>query len=484
MLGTGTSEPQAAGSPARSWHAADPRFLWALAVLALASRLAWVLWIHPPGDYVYSDMARYVERAQALVTHGFRFPVRNLAWQAYGTHYILSIPLALFGKEAFVHAAVMYAVMGAAAVPVGYLLACRILPRRWMSYVAGAAMLCWYPNLSTTGYFLSEPPFLLFQLWSTLALAIAFQEGRRSLTAGLTGALAFMVRPQAAVFYVLVLLVWWLNRRRLPQVRPKHLVMVAVPLVLMLGFSIGRFRAHTGYWGGVAENANMNLTAGRCHNIVTQAFRSKAHKRRSDRKKSTRDGRRVSLPAFRVLARKYKDDHILGLRPALGGKSIKMVGYIGDPDLHREIRRQCYAQTGMLGQVRYSMINVMLQWFVGSQWPDMERGRKKFLAPSERFKYIYQQLIWFPSLVGIVLVLLRVREHPAGTLPALQLITSMFIASVFFGTIRLRTPYDPYAIILAIVGWAWFAQRLRPIGVALWARVRRGRGGPAAGASG
>ena len=78
--------------------------------------------------------------------------------------------------------------------------------------------------------------------------------------------------PQSALFFVLVLVTWLVNRRRLPQVRWPQLVGVSVPLVAMLVFSAWRFHAHTGYWAGVAENANMNLTAGRCHNIVTQAF--------------------------------------------------------------------------------------------------------------------------------------------------------------------------------------------------------------------
>lgn len=465
MLGTGKQVFVEAAAEERPWHRPDVRFLWALTVLALISRLLWVLWVHPPGDYVYSDMARYVERAQALAAHGFRLGIRNLAWQAYGTHYLLSIPLALFGREAFVQAGVVWALLGAGAVPIGYLLACRVLSRRWMTYVAGVALLGWYPNLSTTGYFLSEPPFLFFQLCSTWALVVAFQEGRRPLLAGTTGAIAFMVRPQAAVFYVLVLGVWLVNRRRLPHVRVPQLAKVAIPLLLALGFSLFRFHAHTGYWGGVAENANMNLTAGRCHNIVTQAFRTEGLRRRSDARKTTRDGRRVSLPGYRVLARKIPDDHPLGLRPALGGESIKIVGYIGDPEIHRELRRRCYETTGLWGQVRYSVVNLMLQWFVGSQWPDMERGRKKFLPPSERFKYVYQQVVWFPSLVGLVLVLVRVRRRPGPALLALQLLTSMFIAATFFGTIRLRTPYDPYAILLAIEGWAFAA-------MLVWPRVR------------
>ena len=44
--------------------------LVSLGLAALASRLLWVLWAHPPQETVASDMAGYVERAQALAEQG------------------------------------------------------------------------------------------------------------------------------------------------------------------------------------------------------------------------------------------------------------------------------------------------------------------------------------------------------------------------------------------------------------------------------
>ena len=84
-----TSEAPAAAS---SWPI-DRRFLLVLVVLALVTRLVWVLWIHPPGDYVFSDMRKYVDRAEDLALYGIH-PSRPLAWQVWGTHYLLAIPLA------------------------------------------------------------------------------------------------------------------------------------------------------------------------------------------------------------------------------------------------------------------------------------------------------------------------------------------------------------------------------------------------------
>jgi hypothetical protein len=251
-----------------------------------------------------------------------------------------------------------------------------------------------------------------------------------------------------------VFLTWLVHRKRLPHVRIRHLVAIALPLLLTLGYSFWRFEQHTGYRFGISENANMNLTAGRCHNIVTQAFANERQLQYSERRGSTSDGRRVSLPGYRLLARKFPPEHPLALRPALEGETIRFVGYVGDPVVHRQIRKACYERTGFLEQVRYSVVNASLLWFVGQQWPEMEKGRELFLPPIVFYKHVFQVVVWVPSMIGIVLAVAWIRRRPALTIIAWQLVTMIVIASIFFGAIRLRTPYDPYAFILAVEIWS------------------------------
>ncbi len=447
-------------------RAPSRRFLATLVVLALATRLAWVLWIHPPWAYVFSDMAGYLHRAQQLVTEGFVFGDRTLAWQVYGTHTLLAIPLAIFGAKNLVSAAVLQALFGAATVPLTYLLALRTVPRRPIPEIAGVAVLAWYPNLSHTGYFLSEPAFACLQLASTLGLVRLSQTGKGAVWTGLAAAATFVVRPQSALFFTGALVVYLVAHRSMPRARPRHVTVVAGFLAAALAVSVVRFYLHTGRFDGIAENANMNLTAGRCHNIVTQAFASEQALARSDARRSTRDGRRVSLPGFRALARVFPDDHPLGLRPALGGETIKFVGYIGDGTIHRRIRQRCYERTGLVGQLRYSLTNVMLLWFVSPPWPEVERGRERFYPPARAFVHLYQALVLLPSLVGLVLALARTRRNPFLALVALQPLTSITTAAIFFGSVRLRAPYDPYAILLALWVYRGLARRLGP-------RVRR-----------
>jgi hypothetical protein len=463
------------------------RVLLALTLLALVSRLVWVLFIHPPHEYVWSDMARYHERAKALVELGIR-QKRSLAWQTWGTHVLLSLPFALFGTGAAGKwaADLLWGVMSAGCVPLTYLVAKRaLLPpsiskekspwlRSILPTVAGVIALFWYPHLALTGFYLAEMPFCFLQLATTYLFIELLEHGRFPLLAGVAGALAFAVRPQIGVFCVLVLLVWLLHRRRHRAVGPRQLVLVSVPLLLMLAFSVGRFTWHTGYCCGIAENANMNFTAARCHNIVTQAFKNEAQLARSNRRKSTRDGRRVSLPSFRRLAKKG-EDHFLALRPAMKSKTIKFVGYIGDPAAHRELRRRCYQRTGVVEQARYSLVNVSLLWFFSAQWPDVSERKRRgkggrwpsyevLIGASELYRGAYAVVFLVPSLLGIALVLARV-HRPDAHLPllfvALQMLVSLGVAAAFFGTPRLRSPYDPFAFVLALHALDWTVARVR-----------------------
>ncbi len=431
----------------------DPMFFVALVVLSLITRLVWVLWVHPPEDYVFSDMARYIERAREAAAHPFSHGYMGGAWQAFGTHVLLALPLALPAAYGLRAAAVLWALMSAASVPVGYRLGTRLFARRWQQRTLGMALLLWHPHLSNAGYFLSETPFLLAALVSTLSLVLLVQEGRCAWLAGVSAALVFALRPQSALFYAGAFVWWWLKRASLPKVTLRHMGVVGACLAAMLGLSLLRFYAHTGYCCGIAENANMNLTAARCHNVITEAFANERELQRAQRDPSTtrRHGRWVSLPGFRTLA-DLPNNSFFALRPALGER-LQFVGRIGDPTVHRALRKRCLAATGVLGQVRYSLVNVALLWWYSRPWPEQERGRATFLAPVAWFQRLFPWVIALPSFAGMVIVLRR--GNPAWMLVALQLLSMVAIAAVFFGEFRLRLPYDPYAIMLALVFYTW-----------------------------
>jgi hypothetical protein len=451
----------------------DRRVLWALLAAAVITRLVWVTWVHPPEDYLFSDMKRYVERAQGLALHGMTPGRRAMAWQTWGTHVILAVPLKLLGAVPLPRAAAwLWASFSAGTVVFTYLLAARLLgPGRWSTGV-GLVALLWYPHLSQAGYFLAETPFACLQVATTWGLIRLLQTGRGALWIGPAASVAFAVRPQIAIFFLLSLSVWaWV--RRSPHLhtpaRPRAVVWIGVVLLAMLSVSMWRFHAHTGRWAGVAENANMNFTAGRCHNIVTQAFKSERAMQRSIERESTRDGRRVSLPGFRVLDLRLDHDNPFGLRPAMGSRTLRFVGYVGDPEIHRGLRAQCYAQTGFLEQIRYSVVNVSLLWFWADQFPEVSdpKSPRALYVTAAVYRYGFAIGVLLPSMVGVVMAWRRRREDPRWLLLVAQLAVSIGVAAVFFGTIRLRTPYDSFSFILA----AWAIRE----GLRRWGRPGPGR---------
>jgi hypothetical protein len=468
-----------------------------LAVLAVLSRLVWVVWVHPPREHVFSDMAHYVHRARLVASWELAPGDRMMAWQAWGTHALLAIPMLLLGptgEAALELAGLLWAGFSAATVLLSYRLAVRVLPRgrehgpHWPATAVGIAVLLWFPLLSHAGYFVSETPYTCCLLATTHAIVVLIQSGRGAVRAGLWGAFAFALRPQVAVFFGLLALAWLLDRRGRrwsEHVDVRAVVRFAIPLVVVLAISLIRTRIYTGELGGVAENGSMNLTAARCHNIVTRSFPTQAALESAQATGHPAPERRISLPGFRALGREGPE-HPLALRPALGGESIDMVGYIGDREVHRAIRKRCYAATGIAGQLRYSVTNLALSWVVARPWPESSDHAAPALLPvAVRARDVAAWLAPL-GLLGMLLALWRfaTREGGGGAdaglgIVALQLLSYLLTAALFFGAPRLRTPYDPYVLIL-IAALLWELARSRragPLGPSE-ARVS-GRGGEA-----
>jgi hypothetical protein len=450
----------------------DARFGWLLLGLALATRLAWVIGVHPPEEALFSDMAHYVARAQQLASEGVVLGQRSLAWQAFGTHTLLAIPLWLIGPTSAAGlelAGLLWAGMAALTVVLTHRLARAALPERWGVWPArciGLVALVWLPLVSHAGFFVSETPYACALTAATLACVRLVESGARPLAAGSLAALAFVLRPQCGLFFALIFALWLLDRIAQRRARPAVFVHVgtreaatfALPLLLALVWSLVRFWMHTGYFGSVAESATMNLTAGRCHNIVTQAFADADALARSEAEHDTQDGRRVSLPGFRALGRR-DDANLLSLRPALGHESIKFVGALGDPDIHRAIRARCYAATGVGGQLHYAFVNAALLWFVARPWPESSDARHpELLHPSLRFRDVAAVLAPL-GLLGMVLSLAGWRRDPKLALVGLQVLSLLIVSALVFGAPRLRVPHDPALFVLVAGAIGWLLER-------------------------
>src|SRR5262247_4032270 len=88
----------------------------AITALALAVRLVWNLWIHPPGRYLYSDMEGIILDARRFADNPWEpFPPATI--QGPGARVLFALVLWLAGPENLTLVAVLLALMGAVIAP-------------------------------------------------------------------------------------------------------------------------------------------------------------------------------------------------------------------------------------------------------------------------------------------------------------------------------------------------------------------------------
>jgi hypothetical protein len=426
----------------------DRRWLLALLVLGVLTRVAWVLWVHPPEAHVRSDMGAYVGQAQDIARMGEVAARRLPGFRPFGTGWVLGAVLWLVGAENLRAAGVVQAVIAGLAPVLTALLGARVLPRPRLGLVAGAAVLLWFPGLSLTGYFLSEPWYTTLLLGSTLLLVRALQRERGALLGGLLAAIAFWVRPEVAALYGLAALAVAAGWRTLGARAPLRAAAFALPLLAGIGVGVVRHHEVTGRWGAVADSGALNLSMGRCHLIRLEAYGTPAKKRIADNG-GKKQGWWIDLPGFRQLRARRGPEHVLGFKPSLGDWRISYVGRVDDPVALSTIRDRCLAADSPLEQARKSVVNAHLLWAMITPWPetDQEQGALRSLASAHLWAAI---ALWLLALPAGARWLRGARRHPARAAVAVGALSIVVLAAVVFGTPRLRTPYDPLAILLAV----------------------------------
>ncbi|MBC8066926.1 MAG: hypothetical protein IAG13_01215, partial [Deltaproteobacteria bacterium] len=115
---------------------------WTIAVLlaALVVRLHWNLRVHPPADYVYSDMNGYVGRAAGL--YNDLFGKREYSgFYPWGTHVLMYGIQKLLGKGDLRAVGLVFAVFSALTAMFGYLLARRVSRHAWVAPAVGLVLI-------------------------------------------------------------------------------------------------------------------------------------------------------------------------------------------------------------------------------------------------------------------------------------------------------------------------------------------------------
>jgi hypothetical protein len=442
----------------------EERWLLAIFVAALAVRLHWNLVVHPLGDYVYSDMQGYVSRADRMLDKGLE-PHEYSSFFPYGTHWLVFAVKWAFGRDDFAALGVVYAVLGALTVSLAQAATRRASAFPWVAPAVGLVGVFYYPHVSLGGYVLSEVPFGFFLMGAVLCSLRLCDHGRHrdAWLMGTFAALGTVVRPQLMVSVAALGLFWLLWRRRLPRLRFVHLVQAGVPLVVVLALSSALLHHNTGRLGLVSENGSFNLVFGRCHaSKIRTVPDGKGHGRVHFRPPSF-----LQVKNHEADAKKKGVAPRIALEPALEDELV-YPGYIGDKDKHMEFVRECMRRTGPWGQLQYAVVNATLLWRHNVPWPDS--GRAQWRPISKAWTNAHRDLLAVPALLG--LVMLGWRRTVRQGLLAIHLLALLLVSAVYFGEIRIRTPYDYVILALALEVYAaglwllWRGARLA------WARVR------------
>jgi 4-amino-4-deoxy-L-arabinose transferase-like glycosyltransferase len=417
------------GASARAWD----RLAIGSIIAGTAFRFVWGLLLHPPLNYVYSDMGGYVERAIRVATGGAlsRFDT----FYPPGTHLLLALPLWLFGhgRPGLWAGSVLWFFLSAVVPLLAWRVALRLISP---PAAAITAMLCaiWPLFITYGGFFLSEIPsiaFLLLMLW--LAMRATERSGRSAVflatLAGLSGGVALAIRPQLVLNVAIagvILLRKREHRARIAAVAGLALIIPVASVLALNTVAAGRFV-------GMSENGGLNFFQGHC-------------------------------PANSVTTGNPQVG-FLDVASPVAVENDRGIDYVFPTHLAWEqsyfIRQglRCMKQDPA-GQIKVIARNVADLGITSVPWPQTNyRGLRLFVRPAN-LAYSFA----LPSIIvlSIFLALWKKRrgERAGEWILILSLVAVIPTAVVFYGDPRFRVPYDVFGLALAgsLVS-AWLERR-------------------------
>ena len=240
-------------------------------IIGAAVRIIWGLVIHPPLDFIFSDMQGYVDRAKRVASGAA--PERYDAFYPPGGHILLSIPIKLFGPDraGLWAGAVLWCALSIAVTWLAWWLARQLLTP--VAAALTAAFCAFWPLYITYGaFFSSEVPSLAFML---AALCVAVRATRAggyngaifALMAGILGGVAAAIRPQWMLNLLVVAALLLLKFRR--HIAPLASFALGVALVLGLVVQYNSRAAHQ--LTSISENSGLVFFIGHCdaHDVTT-----------------------------------------------------------------------------------------------------------------------------------------------------------------------------------------------------------------------
>jgi 4-amino-4-deoxy-L-arabinose transferase-like glycosyltransferase len=403
---------------AKQWD----RMALASVLAGMIVRILWSLVIHPPFDYLYSDMGGYVQRARQLAMGaGLQ---RFDAFFPPGTHILLAAPMTLFGTEraGLWAGAVLWCALSA-AIP---LLAWR-LSRLLLTPAAAAlsALFCsfWPLYITYGGYFTSETPslaFLLASLWAGYRATrlSGTPAGLLGLAGGLLGGAAVANRPQL-ILNLAVLVVPLLFRLRRQALA---LAGIVAGSALILTATALHNSAAAGKPTGLSENAGLNFWIGQCdvHDVTT------------------------ADPVKNIT---YTFGNPVWAQLERGGSYYFEGHLVWDQGFFFEMGLRCVERDG-LGHVRVVARNVLNMGPTTVPWPQFNEDGQ--LGVVQLSNLAYSLLLPFVVIYSIfVIIRRRASGRSSGeAVMLLQLACVVVVAIFFFGDPRVRSTYDVFGLAL------------------------------------
>ena len=399
------------------------RIAVAAIVLGAVIRVIWGLVIHPPVDFIYSDIGGYVERARRLAEGGDMWRI-DAFWPP-GTHMLLAAPMELFGTgDAGLWAgAVLWCVLSILTPVFAWGLARPLLSP---AAAALATVLCafWPLYITYGGFFTSETPSLTFMV---AALWAGYRASRESgklalgfgLLAGVLGGVAIVARPQWILNLVVLAVPLAVRFRR----GAAALMGIVLGTAVILGGVVAYNSDVAGRVTGISENGGLNFWMGHCdvHDVTTVNAR-----------RNIRFGFGNPVPAQLERGGSY---HFEGR-------------FVWDQSFFYDRGLQCIREDG-LGHARIVVRNVLDMTATTVPWPQVnnENGQRGVVQASN---LAYSLLL--PWIVIESIFLIR-RRHAAGqrsgeAVMLAHLACVVLVAVVFFGDPRIRSSYDVFGLAL------------------------------------
>jgi 4-amino-4-deoxy-L-arabinose transferase-like glycosyltransferase len=398
----------------RRW---DRVALVAIAVGA-AARAAWILWLHPPLDYLYSDMEVYVRYAADLA-RGQDLNVYSTL-QPQGMHLLLALPLKLLGvgRGGLWGGAALWWVLSAATPFFAWRLA-RLLLTPGAAAVAAVLAAVWPLHVAYAGYFLSETPslaFLLAALW--LGYRAEQQQGSaavwQGLLAGALGAFAVATRPQFLLNLALVAVPFLPRRRR--NVRATLAFSAAAGVLLTAVVVYNSMIA--GRLTGLSREGGVTFFVGQCH-VKTVTVRT-------------------ATTFYTISAPPYVQR---------GGA----VAYFPAHEIWEEgffYRKgfRCIADEGF-GYLLHPARMIADTTATSKPWPQLDEPTLRAVADGANVLYGYA-LLPLIILIALERIRRRVRTRAGEVALLAHLACIVPVAIVFLGDPRFRAPYDVFGLTL------------------------------------